>query len=38
VRIRSVLSCESARGVCALCYGRDLATSTTSTSRSSRGR
>ena len=26
VRIRSVLSCESARGVCALCYGRDLAT------------
>ncbi len=26
VRIRSVLSCESQRGVCALCYGRDLAT------------
>jgi DNA-directed RNA polymerase subunit beta' len=26
VRIRSVLSCESPRGVCALCYGRDLAT------------
>src|SRR5687767_5025705 len=26
VRIRSVLSCESRRGVCALCYGRDLAT------------
>ena len=26
VRIRSVLSCESVRGVCALCYGRDLAT------------
>jgi DNA-directed RNA polymerase subunit beta' len=26
VRIRSVLSCESKRGVCALCYGRDLAT------------
>ena len=26
VRIRSVLSCESARGVCANCYGRDLAT------------
>jgi DNA-directed RNA polymerase subunit beta' len=26
VRIRSVLSCEAARGVCALCYGRDLAT------------
>ena len=26
VRIRSVLTCESARGVCALCYGRDLAT------------
>ncbi len=26
VRIRSVLSCESVRGVCALCYGRDLST------------
>ena len=26
VRIRSVLTCESPRGVCALCYGRDLAT------------
>ncbi|HEX6738883.1 MAG TPA: DNA-directed RNA polymerase subunit beta'', partial [Vicinamibacteria bacterium] len=26
VRIRSVLTCESKRGVCALCYGRDLAT------------
>jgi DNA-directed RNA polymerase subunit beta' len=26
VRIRSVLTCESGRGVCALCYGRDLAT------------
>src|SRR5687767_2375993 len=26
VRIRSVLTCESLRGVCALCYGRDLAT------------
>ncbi len=26
VRIRSVLTCESRRGVCALCYGRDLAT------------
>jgi DNA-directed RNA polymerase subunit beta' len=25
VRIRSVLSCRSKRGVCALCYGRDLA-------------
>ena len=25
VHIRSVLSCEVARGVCALCYGRDLA-------------
>ena len=24
--IRSVLTCASARGVCALCYGRDLAT------------
>jgi len=27
VEIRSVLTCESKRGVCALCYGRDLATS-----------
>jgi DNA-directed RNA polymerase subunit beta' len=26
VRIRSVLTCESQRGVCTLCYGRDLAT------------
>ena len=26
VRIRSVLSCESERGVCRLCYGRNLAT------------
>jgi DNA-directed RNA polymerase subunit beta' len=26
VKIRSVLSCESRRGVCAQCYGRDLAT------------
>jgi DNA-directed RNA polymerase subunit beta' len=26
VRIRSVLTCESGRGVCTLCYGRDLAT------------
>ncbi len=26
VRIRSVLTCESERGVCTLCYGRDLAT------------
>src|SRR6266851_1510905 len=26
VKIRSVLTCESQRGVCALCYGRDLAT------------
>jgi DNA-directed RNA polymerase subunit beta' len=25
VKIRSVLSCKSRRGVCALCYGRDLA-------------
>ena len=25
VEIRSVLACESPRGVCALCYGRDLA-------------
>jgi len=27
VRIRSVLTCESRRGICAKCYGRDLATS-----------
>ena len=26
VRIRSVLTCEAKRGVCALCYGRNLAT------------
>src|SRR5439155_11193384 len=26
VRFRSVLTCESMRGVCTLCYGRDLAT------------
>ncbi len=26
VKIRSVLTCQSVRGVCALCYGRDLAT------------
>ena len=26
VRIRSVLTCESDRGVCARCYGRNLAT------------
>ncbi len=26
VRIRSVLTCESERGVCVMCYGRDLAT------------
>ena len=26
VEIRSVLTCESRRGVCALCYGRNLAT------------
>jgi DNA-directed RNA polymerase subunit beta' len=26
VRIRSVLTCEAKRGVCTLCYGRDLAT------------
>jgi len=25
VKIRSVLTCRSARGVCAMCYGRDLA-------------
>lgn len=25
VKIRSVLTCESTRGVCSLCYGRDLA-------------
>jgi len=27
IKIRSVLTCESRRGVCALCYGRNLATS-----------
>ncbi|MBI4115449.1 MAG: DNA-directed RNA polymerase subunit beta' [Candidatus Omnitrophica bacterium] len=26
IRIRSVLTCETSRGVCAKCYGRDLAT------------
>ena len=26
IEIRSVLTCESRRGVCALCYGRNLAT------------
>ena len=26
IKIRSVLTCESSRGVCALCYGRNLAT------------
>jgi len=26
VRIRSVLTCETERGVCVMCYGRDLAT------------
>ena len=26
VRVRSVLTCETCRGVCRLCYGRDLAT------------
>ena len=25
VEIRSVLTCESKRGVCAICYGRNLA-------------
>ena len=25
VKIRSVLTCETRRGICALCYGRDLA-------------
>ena len=25
VKIRSVLTCQSRRGVCRLCYGRDLA-------------
>ena len=29
VRIRSVLTCESRRGLCARCYGRDLATGRT---------
>jgi DNA-directed RNA polymerase subunit beta' len=28
VKIRSVLTCESRRGVCAMCYGRNLATGT----------
>ncbi len=28
IRIRSVLTCESKRGVCVKCYGRDLATGT----------
>ncbi|MCA3703366.1 MAG: DNA-directed RNA polymerase subunit beta' [Methylobacterium sp.] len=28
VKIRSVLTCEAARGVCATCYGRDLARGT----------
>jgi DNA-directed RNA polymerase subunit beta' len=28
VKIRSVLTCQSRRGVCVLCYGRDLATRT----------
>lgn len=28
IRIRSVLSCESKHGICALCYGRDLARGT----------
>src|SRR5207342_2112798 len=28
VRIRSVLTCEAANGVCAACYGRDLARGT----------
>ena len=27
VEIRSVLTCESKKGVCAKCYGRNLATS-----------
>jgi DNA-directed RNA polymerase subunit beta' len=26
LKIRSVLTCESGRGVCAKCYGRNLAT------------
>src|SRR5262249_44711900 len=29
VKIRSVLTCQSAEGVCAKCYGRDLARGTT---------
>ena len=29
VRIRSVLSCENSSGICANCYGRDLARGTT---------
>ncbi len=31
VRIRSVLTCESRRGLCASCYGRDLATGNAAT-------
>ena len=32
VKIRSVLACETRRGICSLCYGRDLARGTWSTS------
>jgi DNA-directed RNA polymerase subunit beta' len=32
VKIRSVLTCETKRGVCVRCYGRDLSRGTASTS------
>jgi DNA-directed RNA polymerase subunit beta' len=32
VKIRSVLACETRRGICSLCYGRDLRAATWSTS------
>ncbi len=33
VEIRSVLTCESKRGVCVKCYGKNLATGYTGTKR-----
>ena len=33
VEIRSVLTCESKRGVCVKCYGKNLATGYTGTER-----
>jgi DNA-directed RNA polymerase subunit beta' len=38
VKIRSVLTCESKRGVCVMCYGRNLATGTAGGARRGRGR